>query len=268
MPPPDALLLDLDGTLYVGDAAVPGAAEALARLRARGVPHRFVTNTTSRSRAMLAARLASLGIAVRASDILTAPGAAAARLRAAGHAVVAPFLPAPALEDLAGLALRGGTAGRAPGPPPTAVLLGDLGRAWSYDLLQEAFEYVRGGAALVTCSRDRVFRAAAGLRLDAGPFVAALEYAAGVEAEVVGKPSGAFYAAARAALAEAGAGPAARVAMVGDDLHGDVHGAQRAGCAGWLVLTGKTTAAQAAAAEPAPDRVLASVAAVPAALDA
>ncbi|HEX7337683.1 MAG TPA: hypothetical protein VF252_10785, partial [Gemmatimonadales bacterium] len=64
-------LLDLDGTLYSGDAAIPGAAEALARLRKRGVPHRLVTNTTSRSRAMLVKRLRDFGFEVSAGDIFT-----------------------------------------------------------------------------------------------------------------------------------------------------------------------------------------------------
>jgi ribonucleotide monophosphatase NagD (HAD superfamily) len=147
------------------------------------------------------------------------------------------------------------------------VLLGDLADRWSYALLQEAFEYVMDGAELLTCSRDRFFRkggTAGGLALDAGPFVAALEYATGGEAIVAGKPSGAFFHAAVEAL-----GPGVRreaVAMVGDDLWSDVDGARRAGLQGWLVRSGKFREEQLAASGIVPDRVLGSVAELPAAV--
>ena len=73
MPPePAAYLLDLDGTLYTGDAAIRGAPEALDRLRASGVPFRLVTNTTSRSRAMLVERLRGYGFAAEPGEIFTA----------------------------------------------------------------------------------------------------------------------------------------------------------------------------------------------------
>jgi HAD superfamily hydrolase (TIGR01458 family) len=257
------VLLDLDGTLYVGDTAVPGAAGALTRLRAAGLPFRLVTNTTSRSRAMLAERLGRLGIAASTEEILSAPVAAAALARERGHTVIAPFLPEPALEDLDGLTLTGGITGRSAGRP-TAVLLGDLGERWSYALLQEAFEYVMDGAELLTCSRDRYFRQGGGLALDAGPFVAALEYATSTQAVVAGKPSGAYFRAAVQALG-GGIRPES-VAMVGDDLRSDVEGAQAAGLQGWLVRTGKFREDELAAGSVVPDRVLATVAELPAAV--
>ncbi len=257
------VLLDLDGTLYVGDAAVPGAAEALARLRAARLPFRLVTNTTSRSRAMLVERLRGLGIAVSAEEIVSAPVAAATLARDRGHAVVAPFLPEPALEDLEGVTLTGGITGSNNGRP-TAVLLGDLGERWSYALLQEAFDHVMDGAELLTCSRDRYFRKGEGLALDAGPFVAALEYATGREAIVAGKPSGGFFYAAVRALGK-GVRPES-VVMIGDDLRSDVEGAQRAGLQGWLVRTGKFREGELAAGSIVPDRLLATVADLPAAV--
>ena len=99
MPPlsPAGYLFDLDGTLYTGDAAVPGAVDTLARLRARGVPFRLVTNTTSRSRRELIERLAGYGFAVAAEEIVTATLAGVGLLRAAGYARVAPFVPGGAL---------------------------------------------------------------------------------------------------------------------------------------------------------------------------
>jgi phospholysine phosphohistidine inorganic pyrophosphate phosphatase len=253
---PVAFLLDLDGTLYAGGAAVPGAPTALARLRERGVPFRLVTNTTSRSRAMLVERLRGYGFEAGPEEIFTATLAGAAAIRAGGHRVVAPFLPPAALEDLAGLELSGGSSGPSRGRPEV-VLLGDLGRGWSYALLQEAFEYLMAGAELVALSRDRYFQQGDALALDAGPFVAALEYATGRPARVAGKPSPDFYAAALASLGVAG--PAA---MVGDDLWSDVEGAQRAGLAGWLVRTGKFREELLRGSGIRPDRILSSVAAL------
>jgi phospholysine phosphohistidine inorganic pyrophosphate phosphatase len=252
---PAAYLLDLDGTLYAGGAAIPGAPEAVARLRARGIPFRLVTNTTSRSRAMLVERLRGYGFEVGPDEIFSATLAGASLALGAGHRVVAPFVPAAALPDLAGLELSGGTAGQNRGRPD-AVLLGDLGGEWTYDLLQEAFEYLTGGAALIALSRDRYFQQADRLALDAGPFVAALEYATSRTAQVAGKPSPAFYG---AALASLGVGPAVPGVMVGDDLWSDVEGAQRAGLAGWLVRTGKFREEALRTSGIVPDRVLDSV---------
>jgi phospholysine phosphohistidine inorganic pyrophosphate phosphatase len=261
---PVAYLLDLDGTLYAGGAAVPGAPETLERLRRGGVPFRLVTNTTSRSRAMLVDRMRGYGFAVEPEEIFTATLAGAAFARNAGIRVVAPFLPAQALEDLSGLELVGGSSGRKTlpragpgGGAPEAVILGDLGEGWAYEALQEAFEYVMAGASIIALSRDRYWQRGDRLALDAGPFVAALEYATGAEAEVAGKPSPAFYTAALASLGLAGPGEAA---MVGDDLWSDVQGAQRAGLRGWLVRTGKFREETLRDSGIAPDRVLASVA--------
>jgi HAD superfamily hydrolase (TIGR01458 family) len=254
-------LLDLDGTLYVGAAAVPGAIAALERIRAAGIPWRLVTNTTSRSRDMLVARLRGLGFEVTPDELFTAPMAAAALARAEGYQTAVPLVPPAALPDLAPLDLRGGTSGRAPPPGwrADAVLVGDLGERWTHALMQEGFEQLEGGAALVALSRDRYWLKEGRLTLDAGPYVAGLEYASGRTAVVAGKPSPRFFAAAVAALG----GPApSEVAMVGDDLWSDVGGAQVAGLRGWLVRTGKFRPEALAAGEVVPDRVLDSVAAL------
>jgi phospholysine phosphohistidine inorganic pyrophosphate phosphatase len=264
MPPePSAYLFDLDGTLYVGSDPVPGAVDALDRLRRRGVPFRFVTNTTSRPRAELAHRLRGLGIAASPGEIHTPLVAAGTLLAEQGRRTVAPFSPVASLGDLGAVTLVGGVSGPAPGARPDAVLIGDLGDQWSYALMQEAFEYLLGGAALVALSRDRYFRRAGGLALDAGPFVVGLEYAVGRAATLVGKPSASFF---HAATAELG-GPAG-VAMVGDDLWSDIRGAQQAGLAGWLVRTGKYRADALRESGIIPDRILGSVADVAAPIEA
>jgi HAD superfamily hydrolase (TIGR01458 family) len=253
---PAAYLLDLDGTLYSAGAPIPGALATLARLRDRRVPFRLVTNTTSRSRRMLVERLAGYGFLVHPEEIVTATLAGAALLQGRGLRRVAPFVPPDALEDLTGVTLLGGTSDRPPGAAD-AVVLGDLGERWTYGLLQEAFDQLMAGAALVALSRDRYFRQGERLALDAGPFVAALEYATGAPAEVAGKPSAAFF---HAAVSTLGLAPGPDIAMVGDDLWSDVQGAQRAGLTGWLVRTGKYRPEVLQHGEIAPDRVLDSVA--------
>lgn len=251
---PAGILCDLEGTLYSGDAPLPGATRLVPALRSRGIPFRFVTNTTGRSRRTLVMHLARMGIVVSDDDIVSAPVAGAALLRAQGHDVVAPFLSEAVLEDLEGFTLQGGTAG--PGDRrPTAILLGDLGERWDYALLQEAFEYLRAGAELVTCSRDRAYRRQDRLVLDAGPFVAALEYATGATALLAGKPSPVMYDAAVAGL-RLPAGERPHVLMLGDDMHSDVAGAQEAGLIAWAVETGKFSAPEALRAGITPDRII------------
>jgi len=256
---PRAYLLDLDGTLYSGDGAIPGAPEALARLRKQEIPHRLVTNTTSRSRAMLVQRLRDYGFDVSPEEVFTATLAGTDVVKDAGYRRVAPFVPEPALSDMQDLELCGGTSGRVASRTPEAVLVGDLGEHWTYALLQEAFDYLMSGAVLIALSRDRYWLNGGRLALDAGPFVAGLEFAAGKSAVVAGKPSPAFYA---AALRSLGLDAPASAAMVGDDLWSDVQGAQRAGLQGWLVRTGKYRESALRESGIKPDRILDSVAAL------
>ena len=256
---PLAYLLDLDGTLYSGAAAIPGAAETLSRLRARKVPCRLVTNTTSRSRSMLIRKLLSYGFDVSAEEIFTATVAGSALAHAAGYTRVAPFTLEPALEDMSNLELVGGTSGRPADRPPDAILVGDLGERWDYTLMQEAFEYLMGGAAFIALSRDRYWLQNDRLALDAGPFVAGLEFATASTATVAGKPSPAFY---QAALRSLGLSASKAAIMVGDDLWSDVEGAQKAGLQGWLVRTGKYRESALQESRIQPDRIIDSIAAL------
>jgi phospholysine phosphohistidine inorganic pyrophosphate phosphatase len=258
-----ALLIDLDGTLYTNDGAIPGAVSAIDELRRSGRPLRFVTNTTRRSRRALVERLRSYGFAVEAAEVFTSVLAGARLLHERGIRCVAPFVAEPTLEDLAEFDLTGGTtrSGASGSRPasgvPEAVIVGDLGNTWTPTLLNEAFRDVLDGALLVALQKDRYWLGATGLELDAGPYVAALEYATGREALVCGKPNPAFY---QGALATLGADASAPAVMVGDDLWADVAGAQQAGLQGWLVQTGKFRADVLQRSGVKPDRVLGSIA--------
>ncbi|MGV6849950.1 MAG: TIGR01458 family HAD-type hydrolase [Marinibacterium sp.] len=220
------VLLDLSGVLYVGDTAVPGAVEAVARLRAAGLELRFLTNSTRDPKRALLARLRGLGFDIAARDVFTPAQAAREWLAAHGHRPHLLTVPELA-EDFDG-----------PDPTlPQAVVLGDMGPGFTFDVLNAAFRLLIGGAPFLALAANRTFQDADGeLSMDAGAFVAALEYASGVRAQLVGKPAPAFFAAAARDMGL----PLAGVAMVGDDAEADIAGALEAGAeAAFLVRTGK-----------------------------
>lgn len=224
MPMLRTVLLDLGGVFYEGSRLIPGALEALARLRSSGLALRFVTNTTRQSRASLLQELTGRGLAIAEAELLTPAAAARDLLLSRGlrpllliHPDLAP--------DFAGLDTTN----------PNAVVVGDAGDHFSYAGLNQAFRLLQRGAPLLALGRNRYFQDGDGLSLDAGPFVAALEYAAGAQAELLGKPAPALFAAALR-------GPAcqpAEAVMIGDDVEADVNGAIDAGLRGILVKTGK-----------------------------
>ena len=255
-------LFDLDGTLYQGDAAIPGAPELIARLRKRGTPFRFVTNTTSKPRSAIVTRLRGYGFALEEGEVFTALLAGAALARDLGLNTLMPLVTPAACVDLDGFELIGGTlTGQAPGPHPAtpdAVIVGDLGSLWSFDLMQQAFTALSNGARLIALSRDRFWMSATGLTIDCGAFVTGLEYASGTESLLAGKPSPAFFHAAAESLGLSSA--ASDVVVVGDDLRSDVGGAQQAGYQGYLVRTGKFREDILASIDVRPDRILGSVA--------
>jgi phospholysine phosphohistidine inorganic pyrophosphate phosphatase len=226
----DAFLLDIDGVLHVGDEEVPGARDALTQLRANDVPFRLLTNTTSRPRGAVVDRLQRMGFDVEADDVLT-PAAMAVRLcKERGYERVALVVANALREDLAEL-----EAVEVRGSAVDAVIVGDLGRGFTWDVLNGAFRSILRGADLIALQRNRYWRRPEGIVLDAGPFIAALEYGADRPATVVGKPSPEFFL---EAITDLGV-DASTVAMIGDDLEADVGGALGAGIAGIQVRTGK-----------------------------
>jgi len=252
------LLIDIDGVLHVAMRPIPGAAAALRTLRAHGVPFRLLTNTTVFSRASLAAALEDGGFHVAPEELLTAARASAAYISRRWPGARC-FLIAKgdvAVEfQAAGLHL---VPDEAPGPVDV-VVIGGAEERLTYERLNRAYRLLLDGAKLVAMHRNRSWRTAAGMTLDSGPFVGALEEASGVRAIVVGKPAAAFFRQGLAALAL----PARAVAMIGDDARTDLVPARRLGMRTILVRTGKPAGP---AEEAQADLVLASIAALPAAL--
>lgn len=254
-----AILLDIDGVLHVSGEAVPGAADAIQALREEGHRLRFVTNNTTRARDLLAEDLRSIGFDLEGEDITTTPLAAGKLLQ--GKRVFALVMSSirPDLADYVELVDDGADAVLLGGADESA----ETGEVFSWENLNRAYAELRDGARLVCLHKNRWWQTARGPLLDAGAFVAGLEYAAGVEAEVVGKPTPAYF---EAALAEVDARPAETI-MVGDDVEADIGGAKAIGMRGVLVRTGKFRPAALREADPQPDAVVDSLADLPAYLD-
>ena len=220
------VLLDLAGVLYDGESVIPGATDAVARLREAGLPVRFVSNTTRANKQSILDRLGRLGFSVANSELFTPAQAAREWLGQhdrSPYLLVHPDLAAD-FQDLASSGEK-------------AVIVGDAGVAFDYLALNSAFRELIKGADFLALAENRTFKDADGeLSLDAGAFVAALEFASQRSAIVLGKPSPAFFL---SALASMGC-PVAEAVVVGDDAETDIAGALQTGLAyALLVRTGK-----------------------------
>jgi HAD superfamily hydrolase (TIGR01458 family) len=245
------VLLDLDGTLYVGSQVVPGAPEAVRWLRDQGVAVRFTTNTDSVTPAALVDRLAQLGFQTSEEELVTPISVAARLFASADDARVLPVA-ADGVRQLLARFLAG------PGEPVTHVLVADPSYGATYDDLDAAFRAVRAGAELVATQVNRIARRDDGEHLDTGGWVRLLEYATGQTARMLGKPSPEFFTAPLDAL---GRRPDTAL-VVGDDLVADIGGGQAVGAAAVLVRSGKGDRSQ-PGAEAEPDAILDSVAELP-----
>lgn len=241
------ILSDLDGVWFVGEQPVPGATAALAAIRDRALPIRFITNTTTRPTEAIAEMLQGMGLDIPAGEIVTSSRATALYLAARGNPTCRLFV-----SD----AVRPEFAGVTESDTPDCVVVGDLGEGWNYTLMNEAFGMVFGGAELVAMHRGRYWQTDAGITLDLGAIVAGLEYAAGVEATLVGKPARTMF---DSALSDIGLAPF-DVIMIGDDIHNDIAGAQAAGIHAVLVRTGKYREDKVADSRVEPDAVVDSIA--------
>ncbi|MBW4721173.1 HAD-IIA family hydrolase [Saccharothrix obliqua] len=231
----DALLLDLDGTVYRGREAVPGAVEAVAAARARGTGIRFVTNNASRSPREVAGHLTELGFAAAVEEVGTSAQAAAAMLTdllTPGERVL--VLGTEALADE--VRQRGFTPVR-DAAGASAVVQG-LSPDLSWRDLAEAAVAIRAGARWVACNVDATLPTDRGLLPGNGSLVVALKTATGAEPAVAGKPAAPLLEQAAKSVG------AQRPLVVGDRLDTDILGAVHAGMDSLLVLTGVSTRAE------------------------
>lgn len=243
------VLFDLDGVFYVGNQLVSGGNETLSWLRSQGIGYRFVTNNTTLSRSALVGKLQHLGLEISENELLSANFAGVLQLQKMGLNRCRLILAEAAQADY---------------PPsvdekPEAIVIGDIGNDWDYDLLNTLMNQILEGAELIALHKGRYFQTEQGLMLDSGAFVAALEHATGKKAHVVGKPNPAFFEMG-SALLDASTN---ELVMVGDDLINDIEGAQNTGYHAVLVQTGKYRKAIVEQSEIIPDGIITSVAALP-----
>lgn len=244
-------LIDLDGTLVdVGQGPIPGAAGFLERLHARGLPYKICSNSTRRSRAEVAREMDALGLPARATDIVLPASLARRTIVASGRRRALLLVPEGCRPDFDGIEEVSERA--------DWVVVGDLGTEMSVDRLDGALRALLAGSRLLALHKNPRWNAGPdrGVVLDAGAYVAALEYGSGVDATIVGKPSLEFY---ELALGELGL-PARGVVMIGDNVANDLVGAAAAGCRTCVVRgTAFREEALAAAGTP-PDLLVDSVA--------
>lgn len=248
------LLIDLDGVLYVGESPIDRGVDAIAWLLGQDIPHLFLTNTTSRPIAAIVAKLSRMGIEIPEHKILTPVLATNQWLAAQQITKVALFVPQSTAVDFQ---LYPATDAD---KEVEAVVIGDLGYQWDYELLNKAFRRLMNNSScqLIALGMTKYWRDENGLRLDVAPFVKALEFAANRKAKILGKPSKLLF---RQACAHLGL-DTDRVLMIGDDIQNDVYAAQLAGLHGCLVKTGKFMASDMSSVIE-PDLIFPSIASLP-----
>lgn len=247
-----AVLLDIDGTLMIGNEPIPGAAETLRYLDGHRIPYRFISNGTRKSRDNVLKKLERLGTAISRDRIFTPTVAAIAHLKQKGINVCNLLVTEDLLHEFA-------DNGISHDPGASTVVVGDAAEGFTYHSMNGAFRSLLFGGELIALEKDRYWKDSDGYSLGAGPFVSALEYAAGCRAILMGKPSPLFFAAAGKGLSAGGE----KTAMIGDDLVTDIRGAQEAGLLGILVFSGKTREKEAESSQVNPDASLASIALLP-----
>lgn len=252
MKQPRGLCIDISGVLHEDGETVTGARAAITRVREAGVPIRFLTNTSRKPSGTVLDKLRDLGFEASEDEVLTAPGAVARHLKARN---LKPWLLVdPDIE---------GEFEPASLTNADAVVVCDAGELFDYQRLDQAFGLLMEGAPLLAVGMNRYFRKSGGLHLDAGPFIRALEYAAGVEATVIGKPGQAMF---HEACDSMGLAPGDCL-MIGDDVEADIGGARQAGLEAALVKTGKYREADSDRAEELGAGVFDDIAAVIAELE-
>lgn len=244
-------LIDLDGVLYIADRVIPGAVETMSWLRQRGFPLRFLTNTTMRSRASLVSKLRKFGFQAAPDEMFSTAVVAAHWLAEKGISRVHLLLTEDAQQDFTGFSITM--------KQPEAVVVGDMGLGFNYEVLNSAFLSVKAGAQLIALQKNRFWVTKNGLAMDAGAFVAALEYATETDASLIGKPNRAYF---EMALKDIGI-PASQVAMIGDDIHSDIKGAQATGSKTILVKTGNYQCNAESSLPVRPDLTIESIADLP-----
>jgi len=264
----DGFVLDLDGTVYLGDQALPGAVEGIARLRRMGKQVLFVSNKPLEPRETYAAKLTRLGIPTDPEQVITSahvlgrylartePGL---RLYVIGEANLIAELRQHGLTVVEELADQDPKQVIIPHGIDAVVVAFD--RTLDYRKLNTAYQALRGGARFFATNGDKFCPMPGGGVPDAGATIAALEYITGRQVELLaGKPSTLILQEAMELLHLT----PERCMMVGDRLETDVRMGQQAGMVTAVTLTGATRREDVARLITPPDFVIESLSELPA----
>lgn len=244
--PYEQVILDLDGTVWVGDAATPRAPEAVAAIRASGRRLVFMTNDGGHSPEEYVQKLWSIGCTAAIEEVVSVGSAIQFVLaeRPPGLRVYV-IGAAPIFRHVSDAGHH--IVNHTPNAETADVVVVAAHRDFDYTEMLTATRALAAGAELISGGRDRNYPTAGGIAPGTGAITAALEYASGVIARTVGKPDPQVFAVALDRL-----GPG-RTLVIGDHLLADLGGAAAAGLDAAIVLTGITSRAQAeGASDPAP----------------
>jgi HAD superfamily hydrolase (TIGR01458 family) len=242
------ILFDLDGVLYVGGQAIEGAQDTLMQLKRQNIPCRFITNTSTRTAVNVASKLQAMGFSIELEEIFSAVSATRKFLLEKGAPSVHLLVQEAARSEFSMFDQHN--------PSPDYVVVGDIGAAWNYALLNRVFNELMSGAELIAMHMNKFWQTEQGLQMDIGAFVAGLEFVSGKQATVIGKPSQEFFSLATHSL---GLHPS-EVLIVGDDIENDIGGGRASGLVTALVQTGKYREELVKKSEITPDAVIKSVA--------
>ena len=249
---PGGVLFDLDGVIFQGGMLIPGAEDVILKLQASRIPYRFITNTTRITKNNLVNMLSKMGFSVTPEEIFAAPHAAVEYCKLKGYKNISLIVPDEEMkEDFSAFQLVEEN--------PEAIVVGDMSKLFTFELLNRLFKNIIYGAELIAMHKNRYWKSVDGLTIDLGAFISALEYATGKSAVVVGKPDPNLFK-----LAVYGWGLSENsIYVVGDDLDGDIGGAHNSGMKSVLVKTGKFREGNLKRSEIKPDHIINSVADLP-----
>jgi HAD superfamily hydrolase (TIGR01458 family) len=225
----EGLLIDIKGVLYENKKPIEGAKSFIHFARRKKVQIRFLTNTTVKNKSHILKDLIDFGFEVKDSEIITPAIAAALLLKQRKIKKIYLACKRSLFQDFSQFQIDD--------KDPDAVILGDLGKDFNYNILNTIFQKILNGPQLIALHENRYSREDKSLVLDLGPFVKALEYASNKKADIVGKPAKNFFKMAIASMKV----DMKNILMVGDDLDADVGGAQSIGIKAAQVQTGKFT---------------------------
>jgi len=237
------LFIDLDGVLIEDGQASKGVVDKLNHLRKK-YKIRLLTNTTTKTVEEIHHSLIQLGFVIEEKEIITALVAAITVLKKKSLTKIYPVVNEQILPEFAEFTIDKNK--------PEAIVLGEIGTSWDYNLLNRLFKLMMDGAELIALHKGKFWKTKGENQLDIGMFVAGLEYTTGKNATVIGKPSSSFFDAALHSIDLS----KNEVIMIGDDIDGDIGGAQGFGIKAYLVKTGKYNESYMSGSAIKPDKII------------